>query len=89
MLFQRKEIGAGEFVLYRQKKDNASAMTPARLQSPYGLVIALADVTGISNSCGKPKIICGAVKWHDLKLLHLVFVSEQSLLSAPTVEGAR
>ena len=86
-----KQIGVGDFVLYRQKSATDSALTAARVQSPLGATVALSDVTGITPgvSGGRPRIVCGQVKWHDVSRLKIITATEDALLDAPTVAGAR
>ena len=82
-----KPLGAGSFVVYRLKTATDSHLIPARLQSPMQRVVALADVTGIGTQNGKPRIACGAVKWHDVSRLKIYAVTEDELIAAPTVKG--
>ena len=79
---------AGGFVLYAKANADDSTLIPARLQSPIGTVVALADVTGTSGG-DKPRIVCGAVKWHDVSRLNIYPVTESDLLKAPTVQGVK
>jgi hypothetical protein len=91
MIFTPVKIAKGTFILYREKSSPSSVMTPARLQSDFAPMLALCDVTGIKPRIDgqKARIICGPVKWMHSRNLTWCPVSEDALLSAPTVEGVR
>jgi hypothetical protein len=86
------KILKGSFILYRKKSSKSGQMTPARLQRDInGGPIALCDITGIQPGTNgqRAKIVCGPVKWFDVDMLRISVVSEDALLSAPTVEGVK
>jgi hypothetical protein len=78
-------IKRGDFILYRE---SGAQLTPARMQSGLAPVFAICDVTGIERGA-KPRIVCGPVKWLERNMVAIHRVSEEALLTAPTMEGVK
>ena len=89
MMVIGKQIKKGDFILYREKSSTSAQLTPARMQSNLNAVFAICDVTDIQNAVPQPRIVCGVVKWVQLRMLWIAPIREEALLTAPTVEGVK